>query len=132
MENYDLKLHHFGLASADFEKADRFLTRTGYLAITKVQLPNQGVALTMYTKTNESNIETITKVSTPSVIDNILKNGGMIYHICYTTKNVKSTMDIIKKDLRVIPVSVFDSPLFNKKVYFYQIQGFGLIEIFED
>jgi len=65
----------------------------------------------------------------------ILKRySELVYHTCYETKDLEASLKAIKEaGLRVIPVSPPTPAILfgGRKVSFYTIMGFGLIEILE-
>lgn len=135
-----LIFHHLGLATTKKGKAKLFLNGLGYSFSQEIFDPLQNVNLIMCESTNINmpNIELIVpsnKVE-KSPLDSIFKkHSEIIYHICYLSKEIEHSLDLVKKDgNRVFTISKpKPAVLFNnRKVGFYHIVGFGLIEILQD
>ena len=136
MNEYNLEFHHLGLATSDPAKACLFLTGIGYKIGKSIFDPLQGVDLIMCQHKISPEVEVI---SSNLLVSPILKlkskhPNGLIYHSCFTTSNLdKSIYNIRKSNLSIIcisepkPAILFD----GLSVSFYQLVGFGLIEIIE-
>lgn len=135
MEAAGLKFHHFGLAVKEEEPAIQFLSDLGYEVGDKIFDPLQNVNLRMCSHPAMPSVEVIMPAEGKSPIDAIVaKNGPCIYHTCYTSDNVEQSLAFLEgRGHRVFPVSPpKEAILFqNKRVSFYNILGFGIIEIID-
>jgi len=135
MKNCFLKFHHLGFATKNNEKALLFISSLEYKICKKAYDSIQNVNLIFCKHKSMPNIEIIYPAKTEGPLKSILKNRSeLIYHQCYTTTNLARSLDAIKKNgIRIITISkpvnaiLFD----NRKVSFYYVGGFGLIEILE-
>lgn len=135
MRNYGLIFHHFGLAVNQPEKAKRFLQGLGYSIGDPVYDPLQKVNLIMCRSLDMPDVELIYSAESPGPLENLLRNSTeVIYHLCYETENLEESLQTIKDDNnRVITVSrPKQAVLFSyRKVSFYRIAGYGIIELIE-
>ncbi len=80
-------------------------------------------------------IELIWPGQEKSPVDSILQRmGNAIYHLCYTTPDCDQTLAAFSAEgLRVLPIGdPAPAVLFGgKTVSFYNVAGFGLIELLE-
>lgn len=136
MTNYGLQFHHFGLAVRNVAQALKVLQGMGYVCGEQIHDPLQNVMLIWCEHQRMPAVELVSAFTDGGPLDKILNdNPQLIYHICYSSFDILASIAAIKDDaIRVLPVS---SPkpavLFNgKQVGFYQIKGFGLIEIVEE
>lgn len=135
MNRYGLVFHHFGLAVRKKEKAIRFVRGLGYEVENEVYDPLQEINLTICQSESMPDIEIITRSDKPGPLEHILKDRDeMIYHMCYETLDVESSLRAIKDDGNRImcissakPAVVFGQRL----VSFYKVVGFGIIEILQ-
>lgn len=135
LNKYNIEFHHLGLAVKNPEKTTSFLKGLGYEMSSPIFDELQQVSLIMCSHDEMPDIEIIYSSVTPSPIDLILKESNeSLYHQCYTSKNVAKTLEAIKNDgFRVLNVSPQKEAILfsNKKVSFYYIKHFGLIELLE-
>jgi methylmalonyl-CoA/ethylmalonyl-CoA epimerase len=135
MDDYELSFHHFGLVSAHPDHTKQFLQTLGYSIGEVVFDQLQGVNLIWCTHKQMPNIEIIFEAETNSVISNLLKKyENVIYHVCFASKSLESTLGRLKgaanRPICLSPPK--PAALFGgKNVSFYNIKGFGLIEIVE-
>lgn len=135
MNKYGLMFHHLGLAVTKKEKAVRFTKDLGYRMGDEINDPLQNVNLIMCHSDTMPDIEIISRLNESGPLDVILKDRSeLIYHICYTSENLESSLKAIEESGNRIlcvsaskPAVLFD----NKIVSFYLIDGFGLIEILQ-
>lgn len=135
MDKYGLKFHHLGLATQKHEKAVTFLKGMGYTVSQSVFDPAQNVNLILCTHLSMPDIEIIYPAQTPGHLEVILKDSAeSLYHMCYSSRNLSDALERIKSENRVITVSERKpAVLFSgKRVSFYMIAGFGMIEILEE
>lgn len=133
INDYGLAFHHLGLAVRNKTPALHFLQGLGYQVGQQVYDPNQEVNLLFCHSAQQPDVEVIYPSDKPGPLDRILQAApSQIYHICYASKDIEQSIALVKQSgLRVIPVaSAKPAPLFNgSPVAFYQLKGFGLIEI---
>jgi Glyoxalase/Bleomycin resistance protein/Dioxygenase superfamily len=135
MIDFDLRFHHLGLAVRQKSAAVKFLRGMGYQIGETLYDPNQLVNLIMCTSDSQPDVEIIYPSEDTGPVDNILKsNNALIYHTCYLSKDIDGSIHQIKEaGIRVLPISdKKPAPLFdNRKVAFFYIDGFGLVELLE-
>lgn len=136
LQHYGLSFHHLGLAVRDVPAALKVLRGLGYECGDEVFDPLQDVRLVWCQHVSMPAVELVAPTEKPGPIDNILEHSSeSIYHTCYESKSIDESIAAIKVDgIRVLPVAppkpavLFDGRL----VGFYQLKGFGLIEIVEE
>jgi hypothetical protein len=132
---FRLQFHHFGLAVRQPQRAIIFLTDLSY-QIGQVTYDNlQNVNLVMCKHLSMPDVELIYPANSPGPLDTWLRDHTqIIYHICYTCEDLDWTLAQLRERHRILTISppkpaiLFDS----QKVSFYQIQGFGIVEILEN
>lgn len=133
--DYGLVFHHLGLAVRTPETALLFLSKLGYRECASFFDANQNVNLIMCSHDVMPDVEIIYPSESAGPLDNILSNRNeLIYHLCYTTKNLTASLKSMKDDgLRIFTVSEPRNAILfgDKNVSFHMIKGFGLIEILE-
>jgi hypothetical protein len=135
MNEAGLTFHHLGLAVKEEEPAIQFLNDLGYKVGEKIFDPLQNVNLRMCSHPAMPSVEMITPAEGKSPIDSIIaKHGACIYHTCYTSNNVAKSLSFLEnKGHRILPVSTPKAAILfqGKPVSFYNILGFGIIEIID-
>lgn len=131
----ELRFHHHGLAVVKPEKAVRFLTSIGYLAGEPIRDELQNVHLLLATHPVMPAVEIVYPTETPGPLTQLLaQKTAQIYHTCYECDDLTEAVAGLKADgNRILPV-VPPKPavLFGGRlVAFYQVAGFGLIELLE-
>ncbi|MDH5259773.1 MAG: VOC family protein [Gammaproteobacteria bacterium] len=134
--HYGLHFHHFGLAVRDTASAVKVLKGMGYAVGEQIQDPLQNVMLIWCDHEHMPAVELVSPTQTPGPLDNMLVNQPeLFYHICYGAVNIDSSVTAIRDSgVRILtvlppkPAILFD----GRRVGFYQIKGFGLIEIVEE
>lgn len=94
MNNF-LHFHHLGMAVKDFTKPLNFLKALGYTEEKRVidEIYQNIEALMCINNNGMPNIELLKPINEKSPINNILKmQDSMIYHICYSTINLKQAL----------------------------------------
>jgi hypothetical protein len=95
----------------------------------------QNVNLALCTRPDAPAIEIIYETETPGPLTAILKlNTTLIYHLCYKSENLEESLAAMRHDQNMVRVISLPKPavLFGgRSVSFYQIRGFGMIEILE-
>lgn len=137
MNKYNLDFHHLGLAVMTPGKAETFLRDLGYSINKPVYDPLQNINLIWCESEIMPSVELIYSSSDDSVnpLRNILKNTTeMIYHTCYETEDAGEAIASMKSNsIRVIGISKPKPAILfeGRKVSFYKVDGFGVIEILE-
>jgi len=136
MENFGLVFDHFGLATRNPDKAVAFLKGLGYRVGKTNHDPLQKVNLIYCLSTRMPSVEVISPAEEPGPLTAVLGNRSeSFYHLCYRSRDLFSALAAMKlaghRVMQVAapqPAILFD----NKRVSFYLVGGFGLIEIIED
>jgi hypothetical protein len=132
---YGLKFHHLGLAVKQPDSAVRFLSGLGYQIGPAVRDELQNVHLALCIRRGMPAVEIVYPTETPGPLAPILKsNASMIYHICYESRNREKSLSALDADKNLIVLLSAPRPavLFGgRKVSFYAVAGFGVIEILE-
>jgi hypothetical protein len=132
---FGLTFHHFGLAVRDVPGALKVLEGLGYECADEVYDPLQEVRLVWCAHPIMPAVELVAPTHQPGPVDNILQHTTeVIYHLCYEATDIDAAVDAIKgSGIRVLPVAPpKPAVLFGgRRVGFYQLRGFGLIEILE-
>lgn len=131
----DLKFHHLGLAVNKEDRALRFLTGMDYVIGDKIYDPEQNVHLRLCCAETAPNIEIIMPGKGDGPLTSILKKyDELFYHSCYEVDDLEIALKQLEtNELRVFPVaSPKPAVLFaGRRVSFYKVAGFGLIELLE-
>lgn len=132
---YGLRFHHLGLAVKEPASAVKFLSGIGYRIGRVIRDELQNVNAMLCTRRSMPAVEIVYPTEKPGPLAPILKsNASLIYHICYECKNRERTLRLLEADNILV---LFVSPpqpavLFGgRKVSFYVLAGFGMIEILE-
>lgn len=132
---YDLRFHHFGLAVRRVDPALKFLTGLGYEPGEPVRDDLQNVNLIYCTNPTMPAVEIIWPTDTAGPVSEILKfSDELIYHSCFESANLQKSLATIREDHNsIVCISPPQpAPLFGgRKVSFYYVRGFGLVEILE-
>jgi methylmalonyl-CoA/ethylmalonyl-CoA epimerase len=129
------KFHHFGLAVKRDKAACRFLESLGYTLGEKIYDPEQDVNLRLCVADKQPAVELVTPGNGEGPLTPILKRQSeAIYHICYEVSEAGTSIDALNaaghRVIQVVepkPAILFEGRL----VSFYQVLGFGLIELLE-
>jgi methylmalonyl-CoA/ethylmalonyl-CoA epimerase len=131
----ELRFHHIGLAVREPTKALGVLTALGYTATPSIKDSLQKVNLIFCSHATQPAVEIIFPADAGGPLDTILKNHpASFYHICFATENVKTALECLKRNgVHYIPIEQPKNAILfqNRKVSFYYIDGFGLIELLE-
>jgi len=135
MNQLGLSFHHLGLAVTHVDRAVNFLAGLGYYIGESVRDDLQNVNLIFCTHKSMPAVEIIWPTETDGPVSGILKfSNELIYHSCYESPDLESTLAAIRKEHNSIAClsPPAPAPLFSgRKVSFYHVRGFGLIEILE-
>ena len=132
MKNFGLKFHHLGLATDNPKLTLRILKNIGYKPIKTRSNKNYNVKNIICASQSHPTIEIVAKMGGKSPIDNIVKkNKNLVYHICYSSKNLKKTLNMMKKKkLSIVKISnSYLSPFEGVDASFFFLRGIGIIEI---
>lgn len=136
LNGFGLTFDHFGLAVRDPAAALRVLHGLGYESGEQIYDPLQNVNLVWCEHADMPAIELVSPAETPGPLQNILSDQPeMLYHLCYSSADLEASVAAIRQSgIRVLPVAEpKPAVLFGgRKVGFYQVRGFGLVEIVED
>jgi catechol 2,3-dioxygenase-like lactoylglutathione lyase family enzyme len=130
-----LRFHHLGLATARPKAAAAMLGTLGYTLGDAVWDPEQRVHVQMGEHPAMPAVELVFPGDEPGPIDALLKRAGPgPYHLCFQVDDIEAARDQLDEaGHRVLPV-VPPTPaiLFGgRRVAFFQVHGFGLIELVE-
>jgi hypothetical protein len=135
--DFGLSFHHLGLALPDPAPAALFLRGQGYGLAAAVRDPLQQADLSMWSHATAPAVEVISPVA-PGVgpVATVLgtRADGLVYHLCYTTRDLERTLDLVEQSgLRPFEVTPPKPAILfgGERVSFYMILGMGLIEIIE-
>ena len=135
MSDFGLTFHHLGLALEKDDVTLTFLKAQGYEYGDKIYDPKQNVHLRMCRAPNTPAIEIVLPGEGDGPLTPILKKyNGLIYHTCYETEDLAASLKAMEElALRVFPVAPPKPAILfeERKVSFYNVIGFGLIEILE-
>ena len=132
MKNFGLKFHHLGLATDNPRLTLKILKNIGYKPIKTRSNKNYNVKNIICSSKSHPTIEIVAKMGGKSPIDNIVKkNKNLVYHICYSSKNLKKTLNMMKKKkLSIVKISnSYLSPFEGVDASFFFLRGIGIIEI---
>jgi len=102
MQGYGLRFHHLGLAVPAPQQAFVFLEALGYEPGAQTFDPLQNVNLAMRHHPAMPDVEVIWPGEGPSPIDQMIKRGNMIYHMCFETDDAAAAVAAMEADgLRV-------------------------------
>jgi hypothetical protein len=135
MNRYGLKFDHFGLAVADPARAATFLNGLGYSLSETVADDIQNVNLIYCRHSDMPSVEVIYPRATPGPLDAMLRaNKELVYHLCFTTSDLVAAVNRIAADTRIIEISGAKPAILfeNRRVGFYRVAGFGIIELLEE
>ena len=131
MQAFGLRFHHLGLAVPSPEQAFRFLEALGYRSGAQAYDPLQNVSLAMRHHEAMPDVEVIWPGQGPSPIDQMIKRGNMIYHMCFVTDDAEASVAAMESaGLRVLPLGApKPAVLFGGiPVSFHRVDQVGLIE----
>jgi len=136
LADFGLAFHHFGLAVRKSDSARKMLTGIGYRCGKEIYDPLQEVMLIWCEHVSMPAVEIVAPTNKPGPLDAILSAAdATLYHLCFGAASIEASVSAIRDaGIRVIPV-VPPKPavLFGgRQVGFYQVRGFGLIEIVEE
>jgi Glyoxalase/Bleomycin resistance protein/Dioxygenase superfamily len=130
-----LEFHHFGLAVRKSDKAIAFLANLNYSIGNSIYDELQNVNLIMCCHQIMPDVELIYPSESPGPLDGWLKEQSeIIYHLCYTCLDLEFTLTQLRAKHRVMTISAPKPAILfgDRKVSFYKVQGFGIIEILEN
>lgn len=131
---YGLEFHHLGLAVRHSADALAFLTGLGYTPSAPVRDPLQNVNLILCTSEQMPAVEIIYPTETAGPLASILKaQVSVIYHTCFQSNDLEYSLRAIGQANRIIELSPPKPAILfgGRKVSFYMVSGFGVIEILE-
>ena len=95
---WGLSFHHLGLAVQDPQAAAHFLTGLGYRIGPMMFDPLQNVHLGMCTHDTMPGVEIISPAEGKGPLDKLLSShkDGLVYHMCYTSKDLARSLDALE------------------------------------
>ena len=136
MKKFDLNFHHLGLATDNYDQTLRILKKLSYKVKDVKTHKYYNVKNALCFSNNMPNIEIVSKSNSgKSPIDKIIKkNKQLVYHICYTTKNLSQTLKKLKHhNIHVMKISnSYLSPFEGIMSSFFFIKGLGIVEIMDE
>ena len=130
----DLKFHHIGIATRNFEKAIQTYQALGYsVLIEPLEVPTQEVRVCFLKKAGHPLIEIIEPAGDSSPVNTLLKkNGSGPYHFCYITYNINDTIKRLKEQRFLVFSKPVESIAFNNNLMVFAYKDdIGFIEIVE-
>ena len=137
MHGFELAFDHLGLATRNAKQTLAFLRGLGYRSPEPVYDPLQRVHLVLCEHAAMPAVEVIYAAGDEvGPLDAILaQQPQSIYHLCFRTPDLTQTLAAFKAASHRIMVVSPPQPavLFGgRRVSFYMVRNFGLIEIIED
>ncbi len=136
MKDFGLRFHHLGLATREPAGAGKFLKGLGYEIGEIVHDPAHNVNVAICTCHDKPDVELVTPSEGEGPLDNILEcHDSLIYHTCYVSEDVQASLaEMDEAGHRAIPLSAPKKAVLfgGRKVSFYAVKGFGVIEIIDD
>ena len=130
-----LTFHHLGLALRKEDEALNFLDHLGYALGEKIYDAEQNVYARLCTSSELPDIEILLPGEGKTPLESILKNNSeLLYHTCYKSTDLSAFLaGLNTAGIRHICVSPPKPAILfgGRKVSFYHIRGYGLIEILE-
>ena len=130
----DLRFHHIGIATRNFQKAIQTYRSLGYkVVLESLEVPTQNVRVCFLEKEGHPLLEIIEPSGESSPINTLLKkNGSGPYHLCYTTDDISETMEQLREQRFLILTKPFESIAFNNNLIIFAYKDdIGFIEIVE-
>jgi len=126
-----MKFHHFGLATNNRKKSEKFLFNVGYRKQSSFIEKKQKVKLSFFKKKGKPTIEVITPLAKKSPISSYLKKfDSIFYHMCFKINKKIDVNKFCKKYNAICIIKPYVSNVFHKKkISFFFIKYMGLIEI---
>lgn len=132
MQGFGLRFHHLGLAVPAPEQAFLFLDALGYTMGAATFDPLQNVNLAMRHHPTMPDVEVVWPEGGKSPIDQMVRRGNMIYHICYVTDDADASIGAMSEaGLAILPLGENQpARLFGGvPVSFHWVDQVGLIEL---
>jgi len=129
----DLKIHHYGLATAHLEQSIETMRLLGYHVGEIMLDPIQGVRLAFASRPQEAMIELICDIDVNGPTHRIVSNTGSgLYHICYEVNNLDDTMMSMRNaGFLLIRTPVTAVACAGKRIAWMYNRYIGLIELLE-
>ena len=133
---FGLTFHHMGLAVKKKDTALIYTKGLGYTAGEEIYDPEQDAHLILCTQEGWPSIEIVTPgKQEDGPLGPIFKRyNELMYHTCYETQDLDKTLQAWEEqNLRILLVSEPKPAILfgGRKVSFYTIMGFGLVELLE-
>jgi len=128
-----MKVHHFGLAVKDIERAAQTLKLFGYSVAEPVLDTTQGVSVLMATQPNGYPMELVCDIDEGGPTESIVKKmGPCFYHVCFEVDDLDSKISQLSESgflIRHKPASAaaFD----DRRIAWMYSRDVGLVELLE-
>jgi hypothetical protein len=138
MNKLGLNFDHFGLAVNNPDEALKFLIAQDYKEIKRVYDELQNVNLIYMEHNILPNVELIypsNNFKECPLVNLLKKSTSSLYHLCFRVDNILDFLSKLKvQNIRYLTVSASKKAVLfdDKTVSFYNISGFGLIELIEE
>lgn len=124
-----MKFHHIGIATNDINntltKIKKFINIKDISDI--VYDKNQEAYLCMITLDGGIKIELVSG----KIVENFVKKRQYLYHTCYSTDNIETTIDEMISDGAYLVKDPIEAILFNNAKVAFLMCDLGLIELLE-
>jgi len=129
-----MKVHHFGFLTRNIEKSINEFNLLGFVELKRIIDTERKVAISLIKSESNEIFELIEPISGNSIVSNIIeKYNNSIYHVCYLTKDINSTIELLKQNGYILINPPKNAILFdNKKVAFMYSKYAGMIELIEE
>lgn len=135
LRTFGLTFDHFGVATRSPDRALAFLKGLGHQPGNVVYDPLQKVNLVFCPSSEMPAVEVIFPSDESGPLTNILADRHeAMYHVCYRSSDVDASIAAMRQaGHRVVQVAAPQPAILfgDKRVSFYLVRGFGLIEILE-
>lgn len=129
----EMRVHHYGLAVGDIEKAARSLSALGYEVGEKVFDPVQGVNPAFARNESSASIELVCDVADDGPTGRIVRESGPgLYHVCYEVDDIEVTIDRLRDAGFLLRHKTKPAIAFNgRKIAWLYNRQIGLVELLE-
>lgn len=127
-----MKIHHYGLATKDFDRTVNAFRLLGYAVSPKMEDPVQRVSLA-FVQCNDHFIEIVCDLDEHGPTRTMVnKNGSSLYHICYEVEQIEDRIEELQKQgfllrHKAVPAVAFK----GKRIAWLYNPYLGLIELLE-
>jgi len=130
-----MKINHIGIVVKDIEKSVRYYGDFfGFKKVSDIFYDENQKVNVVFLKSECKDyvFELIEPVGKDSPVNNSLKKGGGLNHICYEVKDIKKTIEELKeKGGRLISGPSYANAFEGKKIAFFYTKNREVIELVE-